>query len=386
MSNESHWIYRMEAGRRRREYLGRIQENTSRFLAKYQAILERLARENLEQYVPEEFERARIGAEFIAANLETNPEAARDASMGIQQLISGLPALARVAQAEVEEKERERACREMQEREKVRSEFGAFLNELVLSLKDPAIRDFALEGIRRIQAEWADRARNHESLEAAKEAISGDFGRVKAEAEAKAREWKSRKEEETRAEAQKALLDMHREEAEKDAGQNPEAFGRVLAEIESMRERIRDGAPIAPETLRAGIEAASAMADEAVVDERCRRETVRAAIESLRISGFEVDTPRRIKDEKHDEVVVLGRKPAGQHAEFKVDLKGGFAYRFDRYEGAKCKKDIGAILLMLDEIYGVKLSDERVIWQNPDRISISERPLDSGKEEKTHGN
>jgi hypothetical protein len=40
---------------------------------------------------------------------------------------------------------------------------------------------------------------------------------------------------------------------------------------------------------------------------------------------------------------------------------------------------------MLQEVYGIELSEKRVNWQNPDRLDASARPLDHGGKEGSHG-
>ena len=107
-------------------------------------------------------------------------------------------------------------------------------------------------------------------------------------------------------------------------------------------------------------------------------------MDSLEKSGFVVGKPQRQIGEK-DEVVILARKPAGAEAAFRVTADGTMVYKFDHYEGMRCKADIDQVLPMLQEIYGVELSDARVLWQNPDRISKSAKPIDAGSKEQRHG-
>jgi len=53
-------------------------------------------------------------------------------------------------------------------------------------------------------------------------------------------------------------------------------------------------------------------------------------------------------------------------------------YSFEKYEGATCKKDIDSFLPKLEQVYGIKLSNERVIWENPDKISKDARQSPTG--------
>ena len=109
---------------------------------------------------------------------------------------------------------------------------------------------------------------------------------------------------------------------------------------------------------------------------------MRAIFESLQKAGFAVEPPRRETGEA-DRVVILARKPSGRQAEFKVDLDGELSYKFDHYEGSACKQDIDQVLPVLQQIYGINLSDERIRWENPDRLSRDARPLDN--QEDRHG-
>jgi len=171
------------------------------------------------------------------------------------------------------------------------------------------------------------------------------------------------------------------------AAEGDATSARGLAEhgAQALQQRLKQAMALDPKELQEKIKETVARCDEAVVDERCRKETVKAVLQSLRKAGFIVGDPRRQRDGDRDEVVVFARKPAGHQAEFRVTLDGGFLYRFDRYEGMACRKDMDRILPMLQIIYGVKLSNERVIWQNPIRDSRTARPMNLGTEAHTHG-
>lgn len=52
-----------------------------------------------------------------------------------------------------------------------------------------------------------------------------------------------------------------------------------------------------------------------------------------------------------------------------MDLHGKLLYKFDEYEGMTCLKDIEQFNVELEQVYSISLSDERIIWENPDRLS-----------------
>lgn len=58
-----------------------------------------------------------------------------------------------------------------------------------------------------------------------------------------------------------------------------------------------------------------------------------------------------------------------------MDLCGKIAYKFDNYQGMTCLKDIEKFNVELEQVYSVKLSDERVLWENPDRLSMDANNL-----------
>ena len=60
--------------------------------------------------------------------------------------------------------------------------------------------------------------------------------------------------------------------------------------------------------------------------------------------------------------------PSGKRAVCNLTNKGKIIYKFDNYEGMTCLKDIQKFNVDLENIYSVKLSNERVLWSNPDEI------------------
>lgn len=104
-----------------------------------------------------------------------------------------------------------------------------------------------------------------------------------------------------------------------------------------------------------------------IMDERLRKSAIQAIVKSISGRGFIVNRSdiRHIKET--DTVRIVAKKPAGQTAEFLITLDGRFQYHFQGYEGAACEKDIGPMEKDLEEVYGIKLTDKKTIWQNPDK-------------------
>ncbi len=382
MSQQSKWSYEMAEEIRRQQRLARMKEATKALCAHQ---CDGYGHEGLDQFLPEEFDRVQQELERIRARVEKDPEAAQAASMKLAAEVSRLAALAREAQKEFDARYRQQLQELRQQQTQARSSVAALVNEQLMSLRDPVLRDFAHDELHALQQEYEQRTVTPEELRTEQATVKDRIDAVLAAAKQEALEWKRQKAEAMRAQAQQELLKTHRAELARSVDENPKAIHALLADLDALEERLSDTGALADEDFQEAVEQTVARSDEAVVDERCRKETVKAVLKSLRASGFVVDTPRRQKEGDSDEVVVLARKPAGQQAEFRVNLDGGFLYRFDRYEGLTCKKDLDRILPMLQDIYGVKLSDRRVLWENPVPESRTARPLKPGTEVQHHG-
>lgn len=104
-----------------------------------------------------------------------------------------------------------------------------------------------------------------------------------------------------------------------------------------------------------------------IMDERLRRSAVKAIVGCITSKGFVV----RREDIRHiretDTVKITAMKPGGQKADFSIDLRGKFVYHFQGYEGRACEKDIGPMEEDLEKIYGIRLTDKKTLWSNPDK-------------------
>ena len=115
--------------------------------------------------------------------------------------------------------------------------------------------------------------------------------------------------------------------------------------------------------------------DVTLEDEAVRKEMVKAVYQSLKQAGFTVLNPKKQGDGDDSVVVIQASRPQGNQANFRVKLDGSVRYEFDNYKGQSCKKDMAQVLPKLSDIYGVDLSDERVIWENPDDESATSKPI-----------
>lgn len=368
---------------RQQEYYDRVQESTSQYRTRYSALVADMTRQGLEQFMPTEFTQVQAQLATLDDLLDSDPVQARELSLQLGAEISRLSSMAREAKREFEARERQRQREISEMRRKATSELSQFLQSLIGDISDPIEQDFAFDGLRLLQAEYAGRVVDAHELPKVKQDLRSRAQTIRDAATAKAKAWKDRKGQETLHEAQEMLLAIHKEQADADASRNPKAVQSMLDCLDTMRQQIAAGG-CSLDDIQKQLVAETEKTDVAVADENCRRMVVRSIMDSLEKSGFVVGKPQRQTGEK-DEVVILARKPAGAEAAFRVTADGTMVYKFDNYEGMKCKADIDQVLPMLQEVYGVELSDVRVLWQNPDRNDRTAKPIDAGSKEQSHG-
>lgn len=373
MSESVSYRWSLEAQRRRQAYLDRIQENAANFSNRYRAKFDDLVNQGLEDYMPNEFAQLRDQLSRLDRLVSADPERARELSFQVGQQLSQLPSLARTARNEFEARERQRRKELSEMRRQATTALSKFIHDLISEIKDPVELDFAYDEIRTIQSEYQGRTVDASELDALKSSIGSRFSAIKGSAQIKAETWRNEQIKSNAKESNEELLSLYADQARLDAAKNPKALDAMLTSLDAVKQLINKTAD--PEHIKRKIEEAATQADSAIADENCRRMVVRSIMDTLEKSGFVVSKPKRSSGEV-DEVVILARKPAGAEAAFRVSADGSMIYKFDHYEGMQCKDDIDKVLPLLRDIYGVDLSDERVLWQNPERISKSARPIE----------
>jgi hypothetical protein len=329
---------------------------TAEFATRYESVLDDVRRQGLDTATPAEFALLSHQVAELRQLLSSDPERARALSLALGNEVHALPRLARQARQHADAQ----AARRRQE---LGSELVSVLEQTFRSIADPVARDFAYAAAAGIEAEIKARVAQGAQLESFHAQLTARMAQIVAQAEADAGQWKR---------AQRS--------AQKDAVRaDVVADVNAVAIIGGAQTRLQDAIDQVRSDDDAGfdaaVEAALAEADRAVVDEESRRAAVRAVYESLMQVGFAVDQPY-LEEGSGGSVVVSARKPSGGQAQFRIGAEGGLIYKFDHYEGTACKQDLQHVLPILQNIYGITLSSERVLWDNPDRLSRDARPLD----------
>ncbi|MDR2117554.1 MAG: hypothetical protein LBP87_14350 [Planctomycetaceae bacterium] len=177
-------------------------------------------------------------------------------------------------------------------------------------------------------------------------------------------------------ESQSAFIEQMKQNIATDKDDNPQAVQSAIQSLETLKLQAY---LLSAKELQEKIIAENDRVDGEIADETVRRAVVKSIYKTLKQVGFVVSTPI-VTDE---DVLIKAQKPAGQQAEFAIKHDGQFKFKFDNYEGQRCKKDIDEVTKQLEEIYGVTLSDKKVLWKNPERIKKGSKELPQGREERT---
>lgn len=147
---------------------------------------------------------------------------------------------------------------------------------------------------------------------------------------------------------------------------------KIRAELEAAKVDTETVKKVIEETSSSAKEKIIAMRETAtqeIVGEKVRQKSLRIIMKAIQERGFIVDK-KNIKIKRDtNEVVLVALKASGEKAEFRVFLDGKFMYDFRGYEGQACQNDIEPFMRDLEEIYGIKVTNQTEIWSNPDKIS-----------------
>lgn len=358
MSKEEHVRYAIAARRRQELFETRVRATAAEHLERYENTLRALESEGLLQYIPQEARQAQELIGQARRMLATDPAAARTVSMEAGRQMYGLRTYAHEAfraarqaelEAETHRKVREQAARVGFEQQ-WQSELSAWADSLARRLAAAPLAELRRSLLQR------DTAVTEQELATALQAIRRNADK---QAVAVREEGRRKAEDETR---QQLLVELARESEAKGTGLEERSVEDLSRLVREQVER----------------------ADNRAVDEDARREVVRSVSAALRDAGFVVETPRRVAAGGKDEVLIRASRPAGAEATFRVNLEGGMRYEFDGYEGVACRQDMNQVLPELQSVYGIQLSDHRVIWENPDDEDRDARPQPDSQQRSGH--
>ena len=358
MSHETVSYYAIERARRRELYLQSIRENVQKYLGIHRASYEEMLRRHYDSILHQEMDRLRTEIDRTAGLLSRGEvEAAHEISMSISRMRAEIHSLAREirerefeAQQEIMRKERE------EKKARVNAAMQAYY-DMVASIQSPVVASLASDDL----TKFKEKIQNGSySMEQVQKVIQATIQKATTEAEKWKQSVKQKRAKEIVSEELKKKLEESQANAELDKAKQEEFIQRLKALQEEADKGTRSA-----EEIRQDAEKVENEQLEETVNESVRKEAVKSIYKELVKLGFKVQPPQLEADGC---VYIKASKPAGNRVACKLSLNGKIQYRFDQYTGMSCMKDREQFNVDLERIYSVKLSDERVIWSNPDRL------------------
>lgn len=370
MSRASEFLYELAGRERQAIHDAQVSARVEEFYQRYRSQYEEMERKHYSAYIPDEMRQLGSDLRRIRDLMVSNPTEAREISFRVGSYIRGLHSLGRAA---IEQFERGERMRQEAERERQQEQQKTLMKQYYdkVGTISPAAVHFAqseLEGIRSaIQAGMITT-----------EALQRRLSSAISTAEEKAAKWKQEKLAAGKQEAALSRLDEMEGSIAGSAMENRKQADELIQRVRRMKEDVRAGR-VDTEAVEQELKSVEASVDDVLVTEETRRQTVRAFIKLLRQQDFTVGKPVLIKEGSESYVKFTAQRPSGSRAVCRFDSHGKVRYRFDQYEGMGCLKDIRAVQADLERIYSIKLSDERILWENPDRLTRdADRIPDSG--------
>lgn len=368
MSSSFEYSYALEAARRRQIYLNRISNTTEQFYNRYNQQYRDMKNRGLSAYIPSEMSRLESDLSRIRSLLITDPEEARELSYEVGSYIRSMFSLASGAREQFERAEKMRVEALRAEREHQQNELMKEYFEILQTIANPIVINYSINEMQQIRNDIeSGRLTNSEVLRKK----SSD---VIANAEKKANEWKEGTVRKNRHKDAAQAITEAEERLKTEKIENQERTQEFLDKISKLKSALDSGA-VDADTVEKQVFSLENEVDETLVSEQTRRETVLAIIKQLKSQEFTVEKPQIVQTDGKNFVKIVAKQPSGKRAVCNIDLHGKIAYKFDNYTGMTCLKDIEKFNIDLEQIYSVKLSDERVLWQNPDRLSMDANSL-----------
>jgi hypothetical protein len=370
--------------KRQQESLNKLKNTIQGFIEKYEKTLNNIKSQELDQYITAEYNQALDELNKIKQQLKTNPEYAKELSMSLGEWINTLPKQAQAnktqdikLQKEKEEAERKRQLFLEEQREKVeqriQQEFNHMIDEVILNLHDPVLRDYALDDLTSLVESYKELKVNSSNIDEIKNKFQEQSAKIIQQAQSKADEFNEKyfKKIDTQIN-QESLLEKVKEEKEnikKIKTDDPSKLEEIMNKLTSKEKDIQNG--LVDENTDRFLDDISNEILEEEVNEEYRRHTVKSIFEILNKLGFKPASPKKVGDE----VKLYAKRINGNEFEASIKANGTMMSHFNGYDYMACKDDINSLEQELQSCYGIELNKTKTIWENPDRIQKNAKPI-----------
>lgn len=364
MSRSYEYSYALERARRQAIYNQRVSTTTEQFYKRYVNQYEQMIKQGFSSYIPDEMSRLKNDLSQIRDLLISNPTEARDISFEVGSYINGLNSMAHAAVEEFDLTMRMRREKIRQQEKEIKNSLLDEYFKLLREISNPIVINYAQSDLETLKNTIESGSNRISTVDELKRMVSS----IIKSAENKADEWKKS----TMSNQKNKVFVKRLEEVEttilQENIEDKKKTTEFVDTIQKLKESILTG-NITDKEAERKLSEIKVSVDDTMITEEIRRETVKAIVKQLRNQEFNIKQPQIIQNGDESYVKIIAQKPSGKRAICKIDLYGKIAYKFDNYQGMTCLKDIEKFNIDLQEIYSVKLSDERVLWSNPDKLS-----------------
>lgn len=369
--------YEIEAAARRALYNERVCASTEIFYNKYLSQYKEMVEQGFEQYIPNEMNRLKGDLSEIRSFLSSQQgNLAREESMTVGSYIHNMFELGRNARKLYEREERLKREQQLELMKEASNDNLKYYYDEIGKITDPDVRDFAQTDLIKLKEYITDKYNLvGKDLNSVRSYIHKSIVEIKKRAEVKANEWKVRVVEENKKKYEREMIEQIEEDLKLSNIENKDKVNEIMQMIIKLKNKAESGY-LEIENTQEELQEITKKIDDTVVSESVRKEAVKAIVKSLRKQEFTVEVVELVESSKGNYVKVVAKKPSGKKAECRVGLEGDIKYKFDNYNGMTCIQDIEQFDVDLNEIYSVKLSNEKIIWENPIRISKDAQQID----------
>lgn len=371
MSHEYDARYELERKRKQELERKRAADYSEQAIKEISAHFEEMKNQEYDSYVPDEMKRLARNIKDISSMIQSDPFAARNLCYQAQHDLNSMAFLVRSAKEEFARQERLRYEEIQRKKAEAKSKLEEAFYSKLSEIKNPALANFGLQDLEEIKTKI-----QKEEITAEAELVK-QIEKATENAEKKAAEWKAQKLEKAKLGIMTNQINEAIKTVENEKFEIEENRTKLINEMLQLKERLsKDNTT---EEITEKLNAIRAEVDNSLINEEVRKETVRAIVKELKSQEFDVETVKPVGEGINSYVLIKAKKPSGKQATCKINLQGKLNYRFDKYEGMTCLKDIEKFNVDLEKIYSVKFSDERVIWENPDRLSRTQSASSDSK-------
>ena len=356
MSQEAELVFALERRRHEELFRARVSSKTREFYMRYQDQYNDMCSQGYRDYIPEEMSRLAQDLDTIGSLLSSDPAAARQVSQEVGRYIHSLWRLGREAQQVFQESARIARLEAKRKKEEAQNAAMSRYYDVIAGL-DSIVVNFAASALNEIKS--AISSGSVTTVQDVEEKLQPIIERAHVDAA----NWKEKKKQEQARQTVIEQIEEQKASVKAEKFEDNAKTKELLDKLEELKEHANAG-NISVKEIQEKIQSVIEETDKVLVGEEVRRETVKAIYKWFKAHEFTLSKPKLIDGA----VVITAQRPSGNKAQFKLTLDNKMWYRLDGYEGQSCLKDISSAKSDWESVYGIRLSDELVTWQNPDRI------------------